>query len=139
MYFFIESFVFVCCVLNRTWDCSPCFVTLVSQWRDSTEVQYGATSFDLTELLIDELYILEDIYHKLPQDAIHQIFIFFTKWQPFKNYEKCFLFHLKSSFCSWDIQFCVISVLPSFSTCQSLLWRMIKDKSLRSWCHQLSK
>ena len=31
-------------------------------------------------------------------------FYFFTKWQPFKNYEKCFLFHLRSSFHSWDIQ-----------------------------------
>ena len=38
---------------------------------------------------------------------------FFTKWYPFKNYEKCFLFHLKSSFRSWDIQFFVI-FYPSF-------------------------
>ena len=30
-------------------------------------------------------------------------FYFFTKWYPFKNYEKCFLFHLKSSFRSRDI------------------------------------
>ena len=37
-------------------------------------------------------------------------FLFFTKWQPFKNYEKCFLIHLKSSFPSQDIQ---ISVGPS--------------------------
>ena len=34
----------------------------------------------------------------------YQIFIFFTKWQPFKNYEKYFLFHQKSSFRSWDNQ-----------------------------------
>ena len=38
-------------------------------------------------------------------------FLFLTKWQPFKNFEKCFLFHLKSSFCSGDIQ---IFVFPSF-------------------------
>ena len=31
------------------------------------------------------------------------MFYFFTNWYPFKNYEKCFLFHLKSSFHSWDI------------------------------------
>ena len=31
-------------------------------------------------------------------------FLFLTKWQPFKNYEKCFSFHLKSSFHSQDIQ-----------------------------------
>ena len=36
-------------------------------------------------------------------------FLFFTKWQLFKNYEKCCLFHLKSSFCSQDIQFFVFS------------------------------
>ena len=30
-------------------------------------------------------------------------FKFFIKWTPFKNYEKCFLFHLKSSFCSRGI------------------------------------
>ena len=34
--------------------------------------------------------------------------------------QKCFLFHLESSFCSRDIQIC-ISVFPSFSPCQLLL------------------
>ena len=29
--------------------------------------------------------------------------ILFGYWNPFKNYEKCFLFHLKSSFHSQDI------------------------------------
>ena len=42
-------------------------------------------------------------------------FYFFTKWYPFKNYEKCFLFHLKSSFCSWDIQVFVIFSLSTLS------------------------
>ena len=32
---------------------------------------------------------------------------FFTKWKLLNNYEKCFLFHLKSSFCSRNIQICV--------------------------------
>ena len=36
-------------------------------------------------------------------------FYFFTKWQPFKNYEKCFLFYLKSSFHSSVIQIFVFS------------------------------
>ena len=39
-----------------------------------------------------------------------QIFYFFTKWSPFKNYEKCFLFHLKSCFRSLDIK---VFVFPS--------------------------
>ena len=41
--------------------------------------------------------------------------LFFTKWQPFKNYEKCFLFHYKNSFCSRDIQIFVFSSAPLFS------------------------
>ena len=34
-------------------------------------------------------------------------FLFSTKGWPFKNYEKCVLFHLKSYFCSRDISFFV--------------------------------
>ena len=41
--------------------------------------------------------------------------IFFcTKWQSFKNHKKCFLFHLKSSFRSQDIQIFVFSSSPLF-------------------------
>ena len=40
------------------------------------------------------------------------LFYFFTKWKPFKNYEKCFLFHLKSSFHPRHIQIFVIFSLP---------------------------
>ena len=37
------------------------------------------------------------------------------KWYPFKNYEKCFLFHQKSSFSTQDIQsFVFSSSLPFF-------------------------
>ena len=41
-------------------------------------------------------------------------FFFFTKWQPFKNCEKCFLFHLKCSFRSRDIQLFVFPSSPVF-------------------------
>ena len=41
-------------------------------------------------------------------------FYFFTKWDSFKNYEKCFLFHLKSSFRSGDIQIFVLLFFPLF-------------------------
>ena len=41
-------------------------------------------------------------------------FYFSTKRWPFKNYKKCFLFHLKSSFCSWDIQLFVFLSFPFF-------------------------
>ena len=39
-------------------------------------------------------------------------FYFFTKRWPFRNYEKCFLFHRKSYFCSRDIQIFVIFSHP---------------------------
>ena len=39
-------------------------------------------------------------------------FDFCIKWKAFKNYEKCFLFHLKSYFHSRDIQIFVIFSLP---------------------------
>ena len=41
-------------------------------------------------------------------------FLFSTKWYPFKNYEKCFLFHPESSFRSWDIHVFVSPSLPLF-------------------------
>ena len=41
-------------------------------------------------------------------------FLFSIKWKPLKNYEKCFLFHLKSSFRSRDIQFFVFPSSPLF-------------------------
>ena len=40
------------------------------------------------------------------------IFYFFTKRWPFQNYEKYFLFHLKSSFRSWDIP--IFQLFPFF-------------------------
>ena len=59
-------------------------------------------------------------------------FYFLTKWKPFKNYEKCFLSHLKSSFGSRDIQFFVIFSLP-FHTFQ-----IQKDKwKWNNLCHEL--
>ena len=48
---------------------------------------------------------------KLVSTIFYQIFIFH---QILKNYEKCFLFHKKSSFLSRDIQICVF--FPFFST-----------------------
>ena len=39
------------------------------------------------------------------------IFYSFSKWYHFKNHEKYFLFHLKSSFCFQDIQIFVSPLL----------------------------
>ena len=41
-------------------------------------------------------------------------FLFFTKWWPFKNYERSFFIYLKSSFRSRDIRIFVFSLSPFF-------------------------
>ena len=51
---------------------------------------------------------------KLVSPIFYQIFIF-HQMIAFKNYEKCFLFHLKSSFRSPDIQMFVFPSSPLFS------------------------
>ena len=60
------------------------------------------------------------------------IFYFFTKWYPFKNYEKCFLLHLKSSLRSREIF--VFFSLP-FHTFQI---QKDKWKWNNLWCHELA-
>ena len=50
---------------------------------------------------------------KFLSTIFYQIFIFHQSIA-LKNYEKCFLFNLKSSFCSWDIQIFVFSSSPLF-------------------------
>ena len=85
-----------------------------------------------------KLYPYQNPFLKLVS-AIFSKFLFFHQMialqKPWKmlfiSSKKLFLFSRYSIFC--------ISVLPSFSTCRPLLWRMIKDKSSSSWCHQLSK
>ena len=44
----------------------------------------------------------------------NSVFGHFSGSEPFKNYEKCFLFHLKSSFRSRDIQIFLFSSSPLF-------------------------
>ena len=63
---------------------------------------------------------------KLLSAIFYQIFMF-HQMIAFKNYEKCLLFHLKSSFRSRDIQISVFPSPPLFSR-QPLLWRLIQEK-----------
>ena len=62
------------------------------------------------------------------------VLFFSTKWESFKKYEKCFLFHLKSSFRSRDIQIFVFFSLP-FHTLQI---QKEKWKWNNLWCHELT-
>ena len=52
---------------------------------------------------------------KLVSAIFYQFFYFFIKWKAFKNFEKCFLFHLKSFFRSRDIQIFPIFSLPFYT------------------------
>ena len=66
------------------------------------------------------------------------LFFVFTKWWPYKNYEKCFSFHLKSFFILKIFKFC-IPPFPTFSSHQPLLEKMTEDKSKNLWLHQLAQ
>ena len=69
---------------------------------------------------------------KLVLAIVYQIFIFSPNDSPLKT-EKCFLFHLKNSFCSQDIQIFVI-FYPPFHTFQ-----IQKDKwKWNNLCHDLT-
>ena len=60
-------------------------------------------------------------------------FFFFTKWQRWNNYEKCFLFHLKTSFHCQDIQTLVFPSSPLFFPVSHWLrgwWKKMDD----GWC-----
>ena len=81
----------------------------LSDWLDSfpfSEMNYA-----------DKFYSSVISYCSFKQNVlkpVSAIFYFFTKWKPFKNYEKLFLFHLKSSFRSQDIQIFVFPSSPVF-------------------------
>ena len=69
----------------------------------------------------------------LVSSIFYQIFVFLPNGSPLKT-EKCFLFHPKSSFRSWDIQIFVIFYLP-FHTFQI---QKDKWKWNNLWCHDLT-
>ena len=71
---------------------------------------------------------------KLVYTIFFIIFLFFSPSDSPSKTEKCFSFHPKSSFCSWDIQIFVISPLP-FHTFQI---QKDKWKWNNSWCHELA-
>ena len=83
--------------------------------------------------------LYHDVWHALAEikacvcDFLSNFYIF-TKWQSFKNYEKCFLFHQKSSFRPRDIRIFVIFSLPFHSfQIQNDRW-----KWNYLWRHQLA-
>ena len=84
---------------------------------------YTYSFCDASEWLTTKYLLFQPLWHLpykqiLPQPEflklVLAIFYFYTKWQPCENYEKCFLFHPKRSFHSWDIQIFVFMSSPLF-------------------------
>ena len=72
-------------------------------------------------------------YKRLLKACVHYFlanFNFFSKWQPFTNC-KCFLFHQKSYFRSWDSHFC--NFLSFFSTLSNSKVETEVQDFLMSW------
>ena len=53
-------------------------------------------------------------------------FLYFTKWKHFTNNQNFFLFHLRSSFCSWDFQiFIIFPLFFHYLQIQKTRWTVI--------------
>ena len=75
-------------------------------------------------LLVNQKYFM---YLKLVPAIFFMKFLFLAKRYSFKNYEKCFLFHLKSSFRSRDIHifgFPSSALFPPVSHCFRCWWKI---------------
>ena len=87
-----------------------CSMTWPLKWKLITSLIYITTALTLLHLVIESF---PEWHLKLVPAIFYQTFIS-TEWYPFKNYEKCYLFHLKSSFRSRNIQIFVFPFSPLF-------------------------
>ena len=68
----------------------------------STLKNYAAIPYKILKTSVWAYF--EAFYLKIPEARCTLLYeTIFGNWKFFKNDEKCFLFHLKSSFCSWKI------------------------------------
>ena len=81
-------------------------------WKDAASSTKGITQITVQTIYVKGKANTCMIYYVV-KACILYIF-FFTKWWPFKNYEKCFLLYLKSFFYSLDIQIFVFPSSPLF-------------------------
>ena len=87
-----------------------------SRWKKEKRLNmqskshYHSPRHDLHKNLPKSVVIFKNVKKKL----VFAIFYFFTKLETFKNYERFFLFHLKSLFHSWDIYIFVFPSSPLF-------------------------
>ena len=82
----------------------------ITKWRYSWLVVFILTPIEATGPSMEVGLNLGNFSFFCSLKLVSAIFYFCTTWWSFKNHEKCFLFHLKSSFRSRDIQ---IFVFPS--------------------------
>ena len=87
-----------------------CSMTWPLKWKLITSLIYITTALTSSHLVIESF---PEWHLKLVPTIFYQTFIS-TEWYPFKNYEKCYLFHLKSSFRSRNIQIFVFLSFPLF-------------------------
>ena len=115
------------------WFLSISKITPSSQYFPLFNNQYRTQTFYRTAELISslkywyqffrtrfvkDLTLCWEVHFKVCVCYFFSNFYFFTKWQPFKYYEKCFLFHLKALFALEIIKFLwffpFLSTLPRF-------------------------
>ena len=87
-----------------------CSMTWPLKWKLITSLIYITTALTSSHLVIESF---PEWHLKLVPTIFYQTFIS-TEWYSFKNYEKCYLFHLKSSFRSRNIQIFVFPFSPLF-------------------------
>ena len=123
-------------VVLRLFGKTPCFTARLSKkifdWIDMV----FSTKFHNSRRNIVKTWAFIRFWSLYPLFFIK--FLFFTKWWSFKNYEKCFLFHLKSSFRSRNIQIFVHPSSPLFFPFSHCFRGWFK-KYWSLWRHQLSK
>ena len=73
-------------------------------WKESCKSQVNETNFGVVFLVKKYVCIKFMMYQILlwQLKLISTIFIFAIEIKPLKNYQKCFLFYQKISFCLWD-------------------------------------
>ena len=91
--------------------------------------------FRSSHLLLPELQYLKIFTNLKSKSHFIKTFILPASMKDFKNDEKCFLFYVKSSFCSRDIQIFV----PTFLVMQTFLVKHISSNISRSKSSQTIK
>ena len=91
--------------------------------------------FRSSHLLLPELQYLKIFTNLKSKSHFIKTFILPASMKDFKNDEKCFLFYVKSSFCSRDIQIFV----PTFLVMQTFLVKHISSNISRSESSQTIK